>query len=251
MRPMNERIPDTSYVRDEYNAMLRNMPTTYAFHRWGENAVARVHYRQTRRALSWIFGKKKFDRVLEVGGGDGVWTELVAARANGVEFIDISDEMITRAKERLSPFPNISFTRADFLAYAPSPRTFDLALSVRNLEYMPDKKAAIGKYAAALRDGGTLAIVTKNPGFRHVGSVSKKLLHTSQIPVGELLALMQESGFHNVRIYPAIIGIGLKYGLLRLFWTSVQIKCLVFRPLVPVRFLELFSESILVVGTRA
>ena len=243
---------DADFVRGSYNEMLGSLKGTYAAHRWRDTPVARAHYVQTHRALLFLLGRGHFARVLEVGGGDGVWTELVLPRADALDFVDISDEMIARAKERLAKYSNVQYMRADFEGAAIDAGAYDLALSVRNLEYMPDKRAVIEKYARALKRGGRLVIVTKNPDFKRLGSVSRKTLHTAQIEIQELVLLFAAAGLSRIDVRPAIIGLGLKYAPLRIVWSYAQTALLSLpRALVPTIFLKLFCESVVVSAVKS
>lgn len=244
---MTGRELESEYVREQYDSMLRAMPSTYAAHRWDSSPVARAHYLQTRRALLAALPEKAYGRVLEIGGGDGVWTELVLPRAGSLDFLDISEEMIGRARKRLAAFPHVRYVRADFLEADIEAGAYDLALSVRNLEYMQDKKGAIRAYWSALRSEGRLVIVTKNPGFKRLGSMSEKKLHSQQISVRDLVRLFADQGFTDIDVRPAIIGVGLKYALARIFWSLVQ-SLLILAPsfLVPHPLLALLCESFVV-----
>ena len=251
---MNDsKAPDPSFVRDTYNALLKKLPGSYTAYRWGETPVSRFHFRQSRRALlrALRFVPKWMERILEIGGGDGAWTPFFASRAQRLDFLDISKEMLAGAREALTRFRNIQFIEADFLSWTPQPDAYNMVVSLRNLEYMKDKKAAVLRMASALRSGGYLILSTKNPQYDWNSYFEGKELHGGQIPLSDLESLLQRSGFSILRVYPAIIGKKTKYGPVRILWDVLQIL-FVCAPafFVPWWLMRYLSESFLVVARR-
>ena len=250
---MNEHAPESAYVRDTYNAMLAKLPKGYSEFRWHDTDVSRFHWRQSRRTLlrGLAAVPLKVNRALEVGGGAGAWTPFFAGRAVHMDFLDISENMLKEARVALERFSNITYAQADFLEWEPEQAAYDLIVSIRNLEYMKDKRLALMHLARGLRTGGTLIVSTKSPEFDWTGYFKGKKLHGGQISICELVALLRENGFSIVNVYPAIIGKGIRYAPLRAAWDGLQILLLRLpRFLMPVSILKYISESFLIVARR-
>ena len=103
------------YVRDFYNNTLGGMDMPYSDFRWFSSSFSIAEYNQTKKAVLSTLGNKDFNSVLEIGGGDGAWTELLIERSGHITELDISEEMIARAKERFGGRGNINFVCTDFL----------------------------------------------------------------------------------------------------------------------------------------
>jgi SAM-dependent methyltransferase len=95
-------------------------------------------------------------RVLDVGCGSGTFAALLADRADHVEALDRSPQMITLARQRVPD--NVTCTLADVLESPPLPDTYDAIVSVSALHHM-DLAEVLQVLAEALRPGGVLATV--------------------------------------------------------------------------------------------
>lgn len=102
--------------------------------------------------------------LLEVGCGNGYITEFLSEKVAQIDAFDISDEMIKRAKQRLSSKNNCRF----FIGGLPEPSLnelepqYDAALSVRVLINLPNREAqskAIDWIASKLKQGGKLLLL--------------------------------------------------------------------------------------------
>jgi len=100
-------------------------------------------------------------RVLDLGCGSGWASRLLAARASEglVTGVDISDEMITLARQSSQEFPNTEFqvAAADRLPFPDG--TFTHAFSMESLYYYDDMPAALREVARVLDRGGLFAAV--------------------------------------------------------------------------------------------
>lgn len=106
--------------------------------------------------------------VLEAGCGVGAQTLLLAANSPGAHFIsvDISEESLARAKERVSEagLTNITFRQADIESLPFPAMTFDHVFVCFTLEHLKDPVAALGKLMAVLRPGGTITVIEGDHG---------------------------------------------------------------------------------------
>jgi len=95
--------------------------------------------------------------VLEVGCGLGHLTAALAAGPRDVTSIDLSPEMIARARRRTPATSRVSFLCADFLAHDFESSTFDCIVSAATLHHLP-VEIAVSRMVALLRPGGRLVI---------------------------------------------------------------------------------------------
>jgi len=192
------------YVKEYYNKYLKQLSGEYSVNRWFSSKAAQFDYKQTRRALLHAIKNRRFGRVLEVGPGDGTWTEIIAPRVDLIHVIDQSEEMIDRAKKRLASFKNITYEVQDFLKQSVQNERYDAIFSIRCFEYFQDKQAAIKKMYDLLNPNGKLIIVTKNPKYFSMRAKRFKLLHSAQIDWKDMIILLKENGFSVESVYPAI-----------------------------------------------
>lgn len=97
--------------------------------------------------LDWL-DPQPGERILDVGCGDGVLTEKIAARGSTVVGTDFSEAMVAAARERGI---DARVCRAEQL---PFDGEFDAAFSNAVLHWIPDAAAVIDGTARALKPGG-------------------------------------------------------------------------------------------------
>lgn len=95
-------------------------------------------------------------RVLDVGCGAGAFAVRLAQRAEHVDALDRSAEMIETARQRTPS--NVNCVLADALADSLPNRDYDAIFSISAMHHMPLQDALL-PLAAALRPGGVLAVI--------------------------------------------------------------------------------------------
>jgi trans-aconitate methyltransferase len=149
-------------VRDYYDSQVASLCGSYTDERWHSSPIRESEYRQTARALRKALGKHRYRKMLEIGPGDGVWTPLLCEHVAGcAHLVEQSEEMIRRARQRLSSFLDVTYEHSDFVTSQP-PAENDLIVAIRSFEYFQSKKAALCKMRDLLAPGGHIVIVTKN-----------------------------------------------------------------------------------------
>lgn len=117
--------------------------------------------RPDRRFWARVGGDHPGARVLEVGCGTGRVTGLLAPRVADVTAVDLSPEMLGRARRRFSGRPSVSLVRADALALPLAP-AFDLAVAANGVfsHLLEDEERlrALRQIRGRLRPGGGLLI---------------------------------------------------------------------------------------------
>lgn len=197
------------------NVMPEKFGSNYEHDRWFKNPIQETGYKLTRDAITrHVLKDDSLNpvRILELGPGAGTWTKLLIKHFLDAYFdlLDISKEMLARAKQVLGHEERVRYIESDILLWAPEGK-YDYFFSSRVLEYIDDKKKFCKKIFSALEPGGRGFLITKMPHYereRFLGRRSSEF-HKGQIaPValrGELLA----AGFIDVDCYPVTISIPL------------------------------------------
>lgn len=237
----------SNYVQSYYDTFLSSYDKEYSYYRWQAGPVEKLHFRQTRATLVPYLTTLR-GAVLEIGGGDAIWTRHYIEQVESLTFLDISSQMIARAQKRLASFADkISYLNQDFLTAEFREASFDHVVSIRNLEYFTDKQAFLLKVKKSLKTGGTFVLVTKSPTYHKADTGKRKTLHTSQIDIVELLSVMRSQGFMIEAVYPAIFGKLFRVAPVRFVMNVAHriIRLLPWR-ILPLRLLARFSESFLI-----
>ena len=122
-------------------------------------------------------------RVLDIGCGTGA-SVLAAARAVGPEghvlAADISDLLLSRARERTAGLTNVAFVNADAQMHPFAPDDRDAVISRFGVMFFDDPTAAFANMARSLKPGGTMTFAAwgaldRNPWFTipHVAAMDR------------------------------------------------------------------------------
>lgn len=131
-------------------------------------------------------------RLLDVGCGTGHHLARAQARGFTVAGVDGSEEMLEQAARSC---PGAELYRSDVEALPFPDESFDVALSIEVLRYLPDAHACLGELARVTRAGGT-CLVTASPLFNLSGYPVLNRL-AAALPLGNLVRLRQF--FHTSR----------------------------------------------------
>jgi SAM-dependent methyltransferase len=101
------------------------------------------------------------DNILDVGCGAGWLVRLLAERVpdGRVVGLDVSDEMIRRARQNLADVENVLFVIAAADEIPWDPNFFTHAISVESAYYWPDPPRALKEIHRVLAEGGRASIV--------------------------------------------------------------------------------------------
>jgi ubiquinone/menaquinone biosynthesis C-methylase UbiE len=150
-----DRSPD-EMLREEFNR--------WAAEGKGEE-MERHHFDITQKTLARMelrFG----ERVLDLGCGAG-WASRILARMVGGEAggsghvvgLDISDEMVRRARAASDEFPNLTFVHGSAESIPWEENFFDKVLSVESFYYYADQDRVLGELYRVLAPRGRLFIL--------------------------------------------------------------------------------------------
>jgi ubiquinone/menaquinone biosynthesis C-methylase UbiE len=149
-------------------------------------ALQYVHSRE--RELSFLMQKRLVlemlggvgGRILEVGCGPAVMAPDLAAMGLEVHGVDVSGEMVRRARERMAGHPlqqRCHFALGDFERLQYSDGFFDAVLAMGVLEYLPQYGPALRSAARVLKPGGIAVFTVPNlaSAYHATRSVSQAL----------------------------------------------------------------------------
>ena len=118
---------------------------------------------QKRIAIEFLGGAK--GRLLEVGCGPAPMMPELLAMGYEVHGIDISGEMIRRARQRMAGHPlekRCKFSVGDVERLEFPEASYDAALCMGVLEYLPRYTRALGQISRVLKPGGIAVIALPN-----------------------------------------------------------------------------------------
>ncbi|MGZ8336634.1 MAG: class I SAM-dependent methyltransferase [Allosphingosinicella sp.] len=104
------------------------------------------------------------DDVLEVGfGGGGLLRMLLAVTAGRITGVDVSEDMVERARRQFRREPRVSLHAGSVEQLPLADASVDRACSVNNLYFWPDPEGGMRELARVIRPGGVLAIAFEPP----------------------------------------------------------------------------------------
>jgi ubiquinone/menaquinone biosynthesis C-methylase UbiE len=108
--------------------------------------------------LEGLGGLTQEQRVLEIGCGRGVGTEIIFKRfgAREVHAFDVDPDMVEQARRRLSSYSpdRLRLYVGDAAAINEDDDSFDAVFDFGIIHHVPDWKSAVGEVARVLRPGG-------------------------------------------------------------------------------------------------
>ena len=126
---------------------LMNNPVRAALQRWYEAPL-----------LERIGGRTEGLRVLEIGCGQGVGTEVIFERfgAREVAAFDLDPEMVARARHRLARYlpDRLQLRVGDAAAIAAPAGAFDAVFDFGIIHHVPNWRDVLGEVRRVLRPGG-------------------------------------------------------------------------------------------------
>lgn len=205
----------TEETEAHYQKLIGSVGEKYLEDRWFSSPVARLHYGQSRSTIERILARiPNGGAWLEIGSGPGTWTDLCVSKAESMTLLDVSSEFLEVVKRRIDfKGKPASFLCGDFVTdvHLLEAESFQTVFSARALEYMPDKAGAVRNCYRALKAGGHLVLITKNPLWadkvmEEKNETAPAGLHRAQIHWAALAEIVRETGFRDVEIYPVAIG---------------------------------------------
>lgn len=101
---------------------------------------------------------KQCERVLDIGCGIGEFSRLLSEKSKQVEGIDLTPEMISRAKELSTDFRNIDFKVEDVMEQDFDEDKYDCIASIATMHHLPFEEI-LNKVKISLKPGGVFMIL--------------------------------------------------------------------------------------------
>lgn len=184
---------------------LREDPYRSAFH-YGRSRLADL--------LEETLGPGEGRDALDAGCGSGYWLGWLADNGFNTHGIDGSEDMVALARAEV-PGTRVDVGDVRSLPYGDA--SFDVALSVEVIRYLPDPDRALAELHRVLRPGGT-AIVTGAPrfalhGYSWINPITTALkpkrftaLRQYFTTVGGMRRMMERAGFRDVVVRADFLG---------------------------------------------
>ncbi len=128
------------------------------------NIYDELYGEEQRRKLEIIkrFLKKRFNKCLDAGCGTGISTEYLLSICNEIIAIDISENMLRKAKERIKN-KKVKFLKMD-LKEMNFKEEFDLIFCITVLQDDPQPEKILAKLKEAIKKDGIAIISVLNRG---------------------------------------------------------------------------------------
>src|SRR5687768_5573110 len=134
-----------------------------------ENKTRDLEARSLRETLAPL----AFEHCLEIGCGTGKNTVWLMEKAATVTAVDLSEEMLTKAKEKITS-SNVNFVQADITQpWNFAIKLYDLIGFSLVLEHIESLEPVIAKVVVALKPGGYLYISELHPFKQYNGSKAR------------------------------------------------------------------------------
>lgn len=125
------------------------------------------------RALRTVLKNVSFTKCLEIGCGTGKNTEWLITRAQRVLAVDLSENMLEKAKGKIKS-PVVEFIQADIKkAWTFAQEDFDLAVFSLVLEHIENLEHVFSETASLMNQGGHIYIGELHPFKQYLGSKAK------------------------------------------------------------------------------
>jgi SAM-dependent methyltransferase len=154
---------------------------------------------EAKRYNAWLLDRARphvGPRVLDVGAGLGTFTELLAPGSELVVSLEPDPAFADALRSRFAGWENVSVleTGVEELDAAALPERFDSIVCFNVLEHVADDRAALARFHAVLRPGGSLLLlVPAHPVL--FGAVDSAVGHERRYRRRALERLLVETGF--------------------------------------------------------
>jgi ubiquinone/menaquinone biosynthesis C-methylase UbiE len=151
------------------------MDTQQAYNLWAsqydnnQNKTRDLEGEALKQTLSSFY----FENVLEIGCGTGKNTEWLITKAKHVTAVDLSEEMLARAKAKVNS-EQVEFIQADInQTWMFANQTYDLATCSLVLEHIENLEAVFQKVFAVLKPNGYCYVGELHPFKQYLGTKAR------------------------------------------------------------------------------
>ena len=122
-----------------------------------QSAAATADYESRREACLNFVAAVDGERILEVGGGSGLFVRRLAgavSKTGIVHGVDLSDQQIAVARANCTGLDQVRLDTGDVLNLPFEEKAFDAVVSIQTLEYVPDVENATQDLLRVVKPGG-------------------------------------------------------------------------------------------------
>jgi arsenite methyltransferase len=147
----------------ELNEHKQKVAKAYNLAAAGYDKLALQFFPRTARRLVKLAHIREGEHVLDVGTGTGAAAFAAAenvGRTGKVVGVDIGEEILTQARQKLESEPqqSISFALSDMEQLRFTDASFDVVLSASTLFFLQDMSAGLREWQRVLKPGGRVAV---------------------------------------------------------------------------------------------
>lgn len=180
-------------MREFWNERAREDPFYFVDTRQPYGSPDAERFWDAAKLVDYVLGGlhvelKPDDRVLEIGCGIGRITRVLASRAREVVALDVSDEMLKRAREYNPDLGCVHWLVGDGFSLAGiEDESFDACVSLVVLQHVPDPQITLGyvrEVGRVLRSGGWAALQVSNDPAAHRPRATPRLWLKARLGIG-------------------------------------------------------------------
>lgn len=148
------------------------------------------HVRVRIETVTEFLNGANFDRILDIGCGDGSISLPLLTKENRLTLLDMSEGMLARARLRIpaSQSDHVEIVKGDFMSARLDGDSYDLIVCVGVLAHIDPVKPFLEKLASLLKPGGKL-IIEWTDGYHFVNRLFRpyhKLMNLFVMPKARL-----------------------------------------------------------------
>lgn len=149
-------------MADKSHSLYDFGPLASSYDKWYETPLGRASDAVQRAAVSRLLPapQAEISWLLDVGCGTGHWSCFFAEKGYKVKGIDISPEMIEKARER--NIPDCHFEVGDGCEASVDNYQYSVVTAITTLEFVSDQSAALKGMVKSTAPGGTVIIGVLN-----------------------------------------------------------------------------------------
>jgi SAM-dependent methyltransferase len=128
------------------------------FQATGRSVLDIVAYLYLIRDITLNLRLKPSDHLLDIGCGTGIVALALSGFVSKIHAVDISSNMVNRARNNCAEAPNITFAQGTLLEPGVNPESYSKVLAYSVLQYLPDESSwseAFSVLSDILSPGGT------------------------------------------------------------------------------------------------
>ena len=173
-----------------------------------EREIWYEHFHRYAVAAQWCSQK----RTLDAACGEGYGAALLAASAESVEAVDVSENAITHARQRYGDVKGLNFQVADCTSLPFPDQEFDRIVSFETLEHLPEQEQLLAEFRRVLKTDGVLILSSPDKAVYTDQQKTENEFHVKELYRDELEDLL---GRH----FPAYSLLGQKLSFHSAIWS--------------------------------